>query len=265
MERRNTGDTRSFLCAMATALLGLAATVPGPLQAQATGGAEPGQGGQCNVKPNFGCERGAWSLNGNKEATIASLSTAATYRVCVWDPPLGNNDIGLNVVLDDELLTVGPSKRPMVLMPVLDAVAQPNEAASCVLLTARKIKLVATPQSSAARYPRGYYERLGPIPFVGQQRIETQPIANGSVLYPIASARLAGGAGKRLYRVCLGRFFGPADERPSTVRTDLRVDGVVIPMVNSSCADVEGAELSGETWGPAGGPREPAMSGLLVY
>lgn len=262
-------DTRSARKARIT-LLALVVVLPNlaglsvPLHAREAA-AVPATGGQCNAKPTFGCERGAWSLDGHREATIAWLATAATYRVCVWDPPKGDNDIALNIVLDDETLTLGPGKRPLVLMPVLDTIAQPNDAASCVLLTGRHIKLVAAASSNPARFPRGYYERLGPVPFVGMQRIEAQPAGNDSAVYPIVSARPAGGAAKRLYRVCLGRFFGADDERPSTVRTDLHVDGTIIPTVNSSCVDVEGSEVIGETWGPAGGGREPAMSGLLAF
>lgn len=220
--------------------------------------------GQCGNKPSFGCERGAWSLDGNREATIASLTKTASYRVCVWDAKT-TNDIALNVFVDDELV-LGPGKRPVVLMPVLDTVLEAYNGASCVLLSGRKIKLRAADSSSPARTPRGFYERLGQQPFVGQHRIEAQPPENGSIVYPIVASRPVGADNARLYRVCLGRFIVPTAEPPAViVRSQVSVDGTTIPMTTSSCVDVDGSTITGETWAPGGAGREPAMVGLLVY
>ncbi|MGP0171148.1 hypothetical protein ACSVIJ_04620 [Pseudomonas sp. NCHU5208] len=220
--------------------------------------------GQCGNRPSFGCERGAWSLNNNREATIASLKEVATYRVCAWDAK-STNDIALNVLVDGEVATIGAPKRPLVLMPVLDTVAEPNNGASCVLLTGKKIVLRAADGSNPSRTPRGFYERLGPQPFTGQQRLEAQPPESGSILFPIAVAQSTGTEGHRLYRVCIGRFIGPADDTTKFVRSQIVVDQTTIQMTTSSCVDVEGTTVSGEAWGPGGSSREPAVSGLLVY
>ena len=220
--------------------------------------------GQCGNRPSFGCERGAWSLNNNREATVALLKEAASYRVCVWDPKT-SNDIALNVLVDGELITIGTTKRPVVLMPVLDTVPEPNNAASCVLLSGKKIVLRAAEGSTPSRTPRGFYERLGSQPFSGQQRIETQPPENGSTAFPIAVARTTGTDSHRLYRVCLGRFIGPADDTTKVVRSQIVVDQTTIQMTTSSCVDVEGTSVTGEVWSPGGGPREPAITGLLIY